>query len=221
MGTDISRPCCPAIARRNEHRLTRRTRFDIGFRTCVFPGRRGGTSTCAARRPPSVADPRRAFPHRTPASAAVSPCLLDGGSDECTGTRGTPCPLHRPARPAAARRAGPRVLPRYGHTLGDLRHEALRGAAEFGPPDGGLVLLLADDAPVAGGRVPPLRRADRRAEADLDALGAPAPRLRPEALNTVIENGTYAEVLARWNLTSEAVPTSEINPPGLPRTAAS
>jgi len=37
----------------------------------------------------------------------------------------------------------------------------------------------------------------------------------------VIENGTYAEVLARWNLPSEAVPTSEINPPGLPRTAAS
>lgn len=40
---------------------------------------------------------------------------------------------------------------RYGHTLGDLRAEARRGAAEFGPPDGGLLLLLVDGAPVAGG----------------------------------------------------------------------
>jgi GNAT superfamily N-acetyltransferase len=40
---------------------------------------------------------------------------------------------------------------RYGHTLGDLRQEALRGAAEFGPPDGGLLLLLGDGEPVAGG----------------------------------------------------------------------
>jgi polar amino acid transport system substrate-binding protein len=42
-----------------------------------------------------------------------------------------------------------------------------------------------------------------------------------EALNTVIQNGRYAEVLGRWNLASEAVPTSEINPPGLPRKPAS
>jgi polar amino acid transport system substrate-binding protein len=42
-----------------------------------------------------------------------------------------------------------------------------------------------------------------------------------EALNTVIENGRYAEVLDRWKLTGEAVPTSEINPPGLPRKPAS
>jgi GNAT superfamily N-acetyltransferase len=40
---------------------------------------------------------------------------------------------------------------RYGHTLGDLRQEALRGAAEFGPPDGGLLLLLEAGEPVAGG----------------------------------------------------------------------
>lgn len=38
-----------------------------------------------------------------------------------------------------------------------------------------------------------------------------------EALNTVIDNGKYAEVLARWGLESEAIPTSEVNPPGLPR----
>jgi polar amino acid transport system substrate-binding protein len=40
------------------------------------------------------------------------------------------------------------------------------------------------------------------------------------ALNTVIESGQYAEVLGRWNLTSEALPESKINPPGLPRTPA-
>ena len=38
-----------------------------------------------------------------------------------------------------------------------------------------------------------------------------------EALNTLIENGTYAEVLERWGLENEAVTKSEINPPGLPR----
>jgi GNAT superfamily N-acetyltransferase len=48
---------------------------------------------------------------------------------------------------------------RYGHSLGDLRAEALRGAEEFGPPDGGLLLLLLDGAPVAGGA---FRRLDER-----------------------------------------------------------
>ncbi|AIR96641.1 ABC transporter substrate-binding protein [Streptomyces glaucescens] len=38
------------------------------------------------------------------------------------------------------------------------------------------------------------------------------------ALNEVIENGTYAQVLARWGLSDEAVTRSQINPPGLPRT---
>ncbi|MFI8827962.1 ABC transporter substrate-binding protein [Streptomyces sp. NPDC053431] len=38
------------------------------------------------------------------------------------------------------------------------------------------------------------------------------------ALNHIIENGTYAQVLKRWGLSTEAVPRSEINPPGLPRT---
>ncbi|WP_395242541.1 transporter substrate-binding domain-containing protein [Agromyces sp. MMS24-K17] len=36
-------------------------------------------------------------------------------------------------------------------------------------------------------------------------------------LQSIIDDGTYAEVLERWALTSEAVETSEINPPGLPR----
>ncbi|MFH8369322.1 ABC transporter substrate-binding protein [Streptomyces sp. NPDC018031] len=41
-----------------------------------------------------------------------------------------------------------------------------------------------------------------------------------DALNTVIENGSYAKVLKRWGLSDEAVTRSEINPPGLPRTAS-
>ncbi|GAA3788729.1 ABC transporter substrate-binding protein [Streptomyces chiangmaiensis] len=39
-----------------------------------------------------------------------------------------------------------------------------------------------------------------------------------DALNEVIENGTYAKVLQRWGLSDEAVTKSEINPPGLPKT---
>ncbi|WP_371779310.1 ABC transporter substrate-binding protein [Streptosporangium subroseum] len=38
-----------------------------------------------------------------------------------------------------------------------------------------------------------------------------------EALNELIKNGKYAEVLKRWGLENEALPESLINPPGLPR----
>ncbi|OOL32831.1 ABC transporter substrate-binding protein [Rhodococcus rhodochrous] len=38
-----------------------------------------------------------------------------------------------------------------------------------------------------------------------------------EALNHVIENGTYQQVLDRWGIANEAVETSVINPPGLPK----
>ncbi|MGP3962402.1 ABC transporter substrate-binding protein [Nonomuraea sp. 3N208] len=38
-----------------------------------------------------------------------------------------------------------------------------------------------------------------------------------EALNTVIKNGKYKEVLERWGLANEAIRESQINPPGLPR----
>jgi polar amino acid transport system substrate-binding protein len=38
-----------------------------------------------------------------------------------------------------------------------------------------------------------------------------------DALNALIQNGKYKEVLHRWNLDSEAVPTSNVNPQGLPR----
>jgi len=37
------------------------------------------------------------------------------------------------------------------------------------------------------------------------------------ALNEVIQNGKYAEVLKRWGLTNEALPKSEVNPQGLPK----
>jgi polar amino acid transport system substrate-binding protein len=39
------------------------------------------------------------------------------------------------------------------------------------------------------------------------------------ALNAVIADGTYAKVLERWNVATEAVARSEINPPGLPLTS--
>jgi polar amino acid transport system substrate-binding protein len=37
-----------------------------------------------------------------------------------------------------------------------------------------------------------------------------------DAINHLIKNGQYARWLAAWNLTNEAVPTSQVNPPGLP-----
>ncbi|MER6122077.1 ABC transporter substrate-binding protein [Streptomyces sp. NPDC001795] len=37
-----------------------------------------------------------------------------------------------------------------------------------------------------------------------------------DAINYLIRNGQYAKWLAAWNLSNEAVATSEINPPGLP-----
>lgn len=37
-----------------------------------------------------------------------------------------------------------------------------------------------------------------------------------EAINYLIKNGQYAQWLAAWNLTNEAVSTSQVNPPGLP-----
>ncbi|MFD5817038.1 ABC transporter substrate-binding protein [Streptomyces sp. NPDC127038] len=37
-----------------------------------------------------------------------------------------------------------------------------------------------------------------------------------DAINHLIENGQYAKWLAAWNLSNEAVKTSEVNPPGLP-----
>jgi len=39
-----------------------------------------------------------------------------------------------------------------------------------------------------------------------------------EALNHTIENGSYQQVLDRWGLGAEAVQSSQVNPPGLPKT---
>jgi polar amino acid transport system substrate-binding protein len=36
------------------------------------------------------------------------------------------------------------------------------------------------------------------------------------ALGELIRSGDYAKILARWNLTNEAVTAVEVNPPGLP-----
>ncbi len=38
------------------------------------------------------------------------------------------------------------------------------------------------------------------------------------ATNGLIENGTYARILDRWHLAEEALPKSETNPAGLPKT---
>ncbi|GAA0915119.1 ABC transporter substrate-binding protein [Virgisporangium aurantiacum] len=46
-----------------------------------------------------------------------------------------------------------------------------------------------------------------------NAVAAPV----AEALNVVIKSGKYKQVLDRWGLSGEAIPTSEVNPPGLPR----
>lgn len=37
-----------------------------------------------------------------------------------------------------------------------------------------------------------------------------------DAINYLIGNGDYAKWLAAWNLSNEAVPSSQVNPPGLP-----
>jgi polar amino acid transport system substrate-binding protein len=37
-----------------------------------------------------------------------------------------------------------------------------------------------------------------------------------DAINYLIKNGQYAQWLAAWNLSNEALPSSQINPPGLP-----
>ena len=39
------------------------------------------------------------------------------------------------------------------------------------------------------------------------------------AINAVIADGSYAKVLDRWNVSTEAVEKSELNPPGLPLTS--
>ncbi|MGO4598551.1 ABC transporter substrate-binding protein [Terrabacter sp. 2RAF25] len=39
------------------------------------------------------------------------------------------------------------------------------------------------------------------------------------AINSAIADGSYAQVLKRWNLSTEGLEKSEVNPPGLPKTS--
>ena len=178
---------------------------------------------------------------------------------------------------------------RYRHTLGDIAEEMRSRPVKFGPPHGGLLLLLSGGEPVAGGA---FRRYDERTaelkriwtDAQNRAAGLPPVKIQyyqssgdyylalqsgridlylgpnpgsayhvavkgdtkivgqisgggeiaadiaamtkrnnglvgplNEALNALIKSGRYGQVLARWNLGAEAVPTSQVNPPGLPR----
>lgn len=40
------------------------------------------------------------------------------------------------------------------------------------------------------------------------------------ALNDLIKNGKYGEVLKRWSLGAEAVDKAQTNPPGLPKSGS-
>ena len=48
-------------------------------------------------------------------------------------------------------------------------------------------------------------------------LDRPRDPVEPVALEELIRNGKYADVLKVWNLESEGIETSQINPPGLPK----
>ncbi len=76
----------------------------------------------------------------------------------------------------------------------------------LGGPDGGRRQVLR-----GGRRAPGKIAATTKKDSGLVAAYA-------AALDHVIQNGTYAQVLKRWGLDGESVPKSEINPPGLPRT---
>ncbi|WP_380161114.1 ABC transporter substrate-binding protein [Kineococcus sp. R86509] len=89
--------------------------------------------------------------------------------------------------------------------------------AYFGPnPTAAYHVLVAGETKIVG-TVPgggtiqaDIAATTKKGDGLVEALAA--------ALNHVIESGAYAKTLARWNLANESVPTSEINPPGLPKT---
>ncbi|SEM71515.1 ABC transporter substrate-binding protein [Streptacidiphilus jiangxiensis] len=104
-------------------------------------------------------------------------------------------------------------------------HLALVGGkidAYFGP-NPGIAYQIAQDA-----RTPnPTRNAGTYSGAGASLQGLIAATVkkgsglaRPiaDAINYLIKNGQYAKWLAAWNLSNEAVPTSLVNPPGLPLT---
>ncbi|WP_042366353.1 ABC transporter substrate-binding protein [Streptacidiphilus neutrinimicus] len=104
-------------------------------------------------------------------------------------------------------------------------HLALVGGkidAYFGP-NPGIAYQIAQDAKTPN----PTRNAGTYSGAGASLQGLIAATTKKDsglvkpiadAINYLIKNGQYAKWLAAWNLSNEAVPTSEINPPGLPLT---
>ncbi|GAA4962967.1 ABC transporter substrate-binding protein [Kineococcus glutinatus] len=88
--------------------------------------------------------------------------------------------------------------------------------ASFGPnPTAAYHAAVAGDTKIVG-NVP----GGGEVQADIAAMtvkGSGLAQPISDALNHLIADGTYAEVLERWNLAEEAVPTSRVNPPGLPK----
>ncbi|WP_042381018.1 ABC transporter substrate-binding protein [Streptacidiphilus melanogenes] len=106
-------------------------------------------------------------------------------------------------------------------------HLALVGGkidAYFGP-NPGIAYQIAQDAKTPN----PTRNAGTYSGAGATLQGLIAATTKKDsglvkpiadAINYLIKNGQYATWLTAWNLSNEAVPTSQINPPGLPLTNA-
>ncbi|SEL82758.1 ABC transporter substrate-binding protein [Streptacidiphilus jiangxiensis] len=104
-------------------------------------------------------------------------------------------------------------------------HLALLGGkidAYFGP-NPGIAYQIAQDAKTPN----PTRNAGTYSGAGASLQGLIAATTKKDsglakpiadAINYLIKNGQYAKWLAAWNLSNEAVTTSQVNPPGLPLT---
>jgi polar amino acid transport system substrate-binding protein len=90
--------------------------------------------------------------------------------------------------------------------------------ASFGPnPTAAYHAAVAGDTKVVG-----LVPGGGTIEADIAATtrkGNGLVQALAEAIDHLIRSGAYGETLERWSLADEAVPESEINPPGLPKTS--
>ncbi len=90
--------------------------------------------------------------------------------------------------------------------------------ANFGPnPTAAYHALVAGDTKIVG-TVP----GGGTIQADIAAMTKKDDGLvqaLAAALDHLIAGGQYAATLKRWNLANEAVPQSQVNPPGLPKTA--
>ncbi|CAD5991678.1 ABC transporter substrate-binding protein [Agreia sp. COWG] len=99
---------------------------------------------------------------------------------------------------------------------GRLAIQSGRADAEFGPNASGAYSAAATGdtklvGTVSGGwpLTADIAAATKKGNGLIDAVNI--------VLNATIEGGQYQEVLDRWGLDSESVPTSEVNPPGLPK----